>query len=192
MEEEICQYDKFGFCKFRKECKRRHFNEECKDLDKCSSIKTCRKRHPKHCKRYDSGQCRYKEDCTYKHQEPIKNMEQAQMVEKLKKLETVVHALTRKVLSLEEEMIKIKKNKKVIEVDEEEDIEFQNVSNNHPFKHTSSPIIKAKDSGVKVKENKDKPKKSEIKVQLPCTKCEYKTMKEATLEKHMTTKHSEH
>ena len=59
MEEEICQYDKFGFCKFRKECKRLHFIEECKDLDKCNSIKTCRKRHPKCCKRYDSGQCRY-------------------------------------------------------------------------------------------------------------------------------------
>ena len=124
MEEEICQYHKFGFCKFRKECKRKHFYEECKDLDKCNSKKTCRRRHPKRCKQYDSGQCRHKEDCAYKHQEPIKNVEQAQMVEKLKKLETVVHALTRKVLSLEEEMIKVKKNQEVIEVDEEKDIAF--------------------------------------------------------------------
>ena len=114
------------------------------------------------------------------------------MVEKLKKLETVVHALTRKVLSLEEEMIKVKKNQEVIEVDEEKYIEFENVSNNHPFKHTSSPIIKDNDPEVKVKEKKDKLKKSEMKVQLPCTKCEYKATKETTLEKHMITKHSEH
>ena len=31
-----------------------------------------------------------------------------------------------------------------------------------------------------------------MKVQLTCTKCEYKTMQETTLEKHMITKHSEH
>ena len=38
----------------------------------------------------------------------------------------------------------MKKHKKVIGVDEEKDLELKNVSNTHLFKHTSSPIIKAK------------------------------------------------
>ena len=83
----------------------KHFNEWCKDLNNCKSIKTCRKRHPKYCKQFASGQRRFQKDCAYKHHDPIKNLEEAQMVEKLKKLETVVQALTRKVLTLEEEMI---------------------------------------------------------------------------------------
>ena len=27
MEEEVCHYDKFGFCKYRKDCRKRHFSE---------------------------------------------------------------------------------------------------------------------------------------------------------------------
>ena len=38
------------------------------------------------------------------------------MEEKVKQLEKVLHAMTRKVLSLEKEIIEIKKNYKVIEV----------------------------------------------------------------------------
>ena len=39
--------------------------------------------------------CRFQNDCAYKHQDPIKNVEVAEMAEKLKGLETVVQALTR-------------------------------------------------------------------------------------------------
>ena len=46
-EDEICHYSKFGFCKYRKECKKRHYSEECEDIDTCKSIKTFKKRHPK-------------------------------------------------------------------------------------------------------------------------------------------------
>ena len=47
----------------------------------------------------------------YKHQKPIKDMEKAQLVEKVKELETMAHALTRKVLSLEGELTEMRKNK---------------------------------------------------------------------------------
>ena len=59
MEEEICQYAKFGFCKYKKECKRKRFSEECKDLAMYKNIQMCMKRHPKECKRYSNGQCRF-------------------------------------------------------------------------------------------------------------------------------------
>ena len=60
------------------------------------------KRHPKCCIRYASGKCRYETDCSYKHQEAAEIKEHNQLSEKVKQLEKVVHALTRKMLSLEE------------------------------------------------------------------------------------------
>ena len=80
---------------------------ECKDLDNCKSMKSCMKRHPKYCKKFASGECRLKSDCSYKHKEPTSNIEQDQLKEKVKQLEKV---LTQKVLNLEEEKVKIKKN----------------------------------------------------------------------------------
>ena len=192
MEGEICTYNKFGFCKFRKECKMIHFKEECKELEKCNNIKTCRKRHPRHCKKYASGQCMFKKDCAYTHQEPVKNLEQTEMVAKVKQLETVVQALTRKVLSLEEEMTELRIKNKTIKVCEVNDIEQQNISFNNSIKHTSSPVVKVKDSNSQAQERKDNSKESEVAGKFSCTMCKYKTKKEDTLKKHMITKHEEH
>ena len=146
MEDEICQYEKYGYCKFKSECKRKHLSEECKDLENCKSIKSCDKRHPKRCKKHDSGKCRFEETCAYKHLKPTKikeyeilkekvekleqvvQMEQAKnkdsdiLKEKLQKVEIVVHALTRKVLSLESELGKVeKKDTNILNVDESKD-----------------------------------------------------------------------
>ena len=46
------------------------------------------------------------------HSEPKENEEQKILMEKVKKMETVTHALTRKVLSLEEEVKELKKKEK--------------------------------------------------------------------------------
>ena len=68
------------------------------------------KTHPKPCKQFASDKCKFKNSCSYSHQEPRKIEEQSEMIEKVKQLEKVLHAMTRKVLSLEEEIMKIKKN----------------------------------------------------------------------------------
>ena len=90
MENRICQYEKFGFCTFKKECQRKHFSEECKDLANCKNIKHCSKRHQKNCKRFSAGQCIFGEGCEYKHQEWISDMETVKLNDKVKELETVV------------------------------------------------------------------------------------------------------
>ena len=69
------------------------------------------KRHIKCCKQYASGKCRFKSDCSYNHLDSIKSKEPIQLEEKVKQLEKVAHALTRKVLTLETEMERIKSNK---------------------------------------------------------------------------------
>ena len=95
MEGEDCQFDKFEFCRYKQECKRRHFVEECKDLSMCKAIKSCLKRHPKTCKKFVSGHCRFQMDCPYKHEKPIPNKEQVQTTENLKQLEHVLHVMSR-------------------------------------------------------------------------------------------------
>ena len=90
--------DKFHFCKYIIDCKRRHFQEQCKYLGTCNNIKTCSKRHLRACKKSTSGQCRFDSDFSYKHQEATPNKEHILMAQKLKQVDEVVHALTRKVL----------------------------------------------------------------------------------------------
>ena len=188
MEGEICLYDKFGHCKYGKECKRKHYETECKDLDNCKSMKSCMKRHPKYCKKFASGECRFKSDCSYKHKEPTSNIEQDQLKEKVKQLEKVLQAMTRKVLNLEEEIVKIKKD---------------GVGGAGKVKERVSEVMKGKseDKGFKPKrsstpKDKDVVKKAtqteHEKDVLSCSKCEYVTKKEVFLKKHNNTKHQDH
>ena len=90
MEDEICQFNKYGFCRYKREFKRRHSSEECKDLDKCKSIKTCFKRHPKAYKKYKTGNCQSTSECAYHHEEP--NEEEIKLVHKVNELEKVLQA----------------------------------------------------------------------------------------------------
>ena len=67
MEDKVCLYEKYGFCKHRQECKRIHYSEECKDQGTCKDKRSCAKRHPKSCSKFASGQCRFQTECAYKH-----------------------------------------------------------------------------------------------------------------------------
>ena len=116
-----------------------------------------------------------------------------EMVEKVKKIETVLHAMTRKVLILEKEMTEVKKNNKVLKVNKNIDIESpQIISEKNYFTAKSSSVQKVKDSSLEVKEATDETKKRDTKEEFSCKKCDYKTKKEAILIKHMITKHDNH
>ena len=91
MEGESCKYDKFGYCKFKKECMREHYKEECEDLADCKQIKTCNKRHPKRCKNYVSrNTCRFESDCAYSHKKSTESIEKDMLKEKVNTLENTV------------------------------------------------------------------------------------------------------
>ena len=124
----MCSFDKFGFCKFKEGCKKAHFAQICQDLSGCKDITQCEKRHPKNCKKYSSvNGCRHGEKCANNHNvtkhdgERIISKDKVEILEKkvvdmarkessrLEKLEIVVKALRRKVLSLENELEEIKK-----------------------------------------------------------------------------------
>ena len=165
MEDEICQYGKYGYCKFKSECKQKHLSEECEDLENCKIIKSCTKRHPKRCKKHDSEKCRFGETCAYKHLESTKNKEYdilkekvhelEQIVnmektknkdsdilkEKLQKVEKVVHALTRKVLSLETKLEKVERENSKIEECKEPKTKTDNKAPEEFFSQSKGSLV---------------------------------------------------
>ena len=199
MEDEVCKYGKFGFCKFGTGCKRKHFTKVCENLSSCTNINECKKTHPKTCKRFKiENECRFNKDCAYSHvasklnQEKCSLKDQVEDLEKrvndltniieskkLQQLEKVVHALTRKVLSLEDQ-VKVMKNKK--ETDQE-DINHKCFTRESSFNHEDIMSSTPKDLKEKVKEKNEEDR-------FKCKECKYKCKKEATLKKHMITNHS--
>ena len=197
MEEEVCLYQKYGFCKYKLDCQKRHFTEECKDLERCKIKQSCDKRYPKLCKKYLlEAFCKFGQECHYQHKEKDKSEEhklkerieelekvvkenvaaESKMENAVRQMEIVVKAMTRKVLYLEEEIGNIKENSNKIERKE-------------PFKdadeyENSTPVsAKLKPPGV------EKKSKASKKDQFKCEKCDYACQKEATLQEHNNKKH---
>ena len=68
MEEEVCMFSKFGYCRYKEQCRRRHYREICIENENCKARMECPKRHPKKCKKYRTEKgCRFGSDCSYEH-----------------------------------------------------------------------------------------------------------------------------
>ena len=65
MSDKICQYEKYGICKLKKECPNYHPTVVCDD-EKCT-IKLCRKRHPVTCRYASVGTCQFGHNCKFDH-----------------------------------------------------------------------------------------------------------------------------
>ena len=83
--ESVCNYNKYGYCKFQVKCKRLYFKETCENNAPCTNIKNYLKRHTKVCKLYDLDKsCRFGSDRSYLH---TKSKKESQNYEKLEYLE---------------------------------------------------------------------------------------------------------
>ena len=70
--ETICNFYKYGYCKFKMSCKNKHVTTVCDD-EKCNPIK-CEKRHPRLCKYISNyGSCKLGSICAYSHDHRRKN-----------------------------------------------------------------------------------------------------------------------
>ena len=100
MEDEVCKYWKFVFCKFKKGCKRRHFTEVCENLSRCTNINECEKKHPKICRRFTvESECQFKNDCAYRHMESRQDQEKNKLKRKVEILEKTINYLNNKIES---------------------------------------------------------------------------------------------
>ena len=76
----VCNFEKFGYCRNKEKCKDYHPTEVCKN--KSCRVSRCRRRHPKICKFFESGYCKFKESCKYDHKIKVDDL-----LEKIMKLE---------------------------------------------------------------------------------------------------------
>ena len=69
----VCQFNKFGYCKHREHCRNLHVNEVC-ESSSCD-IKSCLQRHPFECKYYNRfRRCKF-DPCKFLHIEKMSDIE---------------------------------------------------------------------------------------------------------------------
>ena len=105
--ENICKFNKFGYCKFKSNCRNKHVEEICSE--KTCNQTTCEKRHPRLCKYFVKyGDCKLGSICAYSH---INNQKM-----ELEKLEDKVNELHLIIKSKEEIIDKLVKDVKILQV----------------------------------------------------------------------------
>ena len=63
----VCNFNKYGFCKYRETCHHLHLSETC-DNKLCENS-SCPKRHPRVCRYFKIfNQCKFGSFCYYKHE----------------------------------------------------------------------------------------------------------------------------
>ena len=182
MEDVACLYNKYGFCKFKDHCKRKHYEEKCEDSDKCKETKVCQKRHPKACKRYNSDKgCQFGNECAYNHTESVKQKVSANGIEKkVEVLETIVIEMAKKLVKLEAELKDIKNVQTQSETTKENESSIEAV------------ILQEQHKTAEIKEvvsKSDKETPNIEKHQFECDVCGAKFKKETTRNKHFNSKH---
>ena len=92
--ETICNFFKYGYCKFKMSCKNKHVTLVCDD-EKCNPQK-CEKRHPRLCKYMSKyGSCKLGSICAYSHNRKNENNRLEKKIDELiamvnKKNDTIV------------------------------------------------------------------------------------------------------
>ena len=74
MEGETCQHDKYGYCRYKNQCKENTLVQNVKILKTAKTDKSVR--------RYAAGNGRFENGWAYKHQKPTTNEEKVEKIEK--------------------------------------------------------------------------------------------------------------
>ena len=83
-QQNVCGFFKYGFCKFKNVCRKRHVSERCQNAS--CEIGSCSLRHPKTCRYYrDIGYCKFGEYCCFNHDSSDDKVKS--IAEKCKKVE---------------------------------------------------------------------------------------------------------
>ena len=83
MSQNVCWFNRFGYCRFGNHCFRKHINIICENVN--CEIAKCSSRHPRKCKYFlEYQKCKFGEYCRFSHGIPNnpKNMEKIEALEK--------------------------------------------------------------------------------------------------------------
>ena len=96
----VCYHNKYGYCKYKEECRKRHVNLICDDP--ACDIRSCESRHPKNCKFYiQYGRCKF-DPCAFLHVENNNNIqdlkkENEQILKQIENMDTKIKEIDKKI-----------------------------------------------------------------------------------------------
>ena len=182
----ICIFNKFGFCKFSENCRKNHINEKC-SKSSCD-ISTCQLRHPKVC-RYlrDYKYCKFGEWCKFLHVEAENNCND--IIQIKKEQENLAQKLNLVEKQLEEKNDIIESILKKFDFDI---LEGKITAKDNLIKELDQKIIQMEEKisvlETKLKEATSTPISAK---NFKCNKCDFSTHSEQGLKTHEKRKHTE-
>ena len=203
----VCQFNKYGFCKFKERCLKLHIDDNC--ADSSCDRSSCIRRHPKECRYYRKyRRCKY-DPCKYLHSENIidKILETKESIDlKLKLIDDKIKKLDDEIIA--SESFFAEKHQKLMD-DFENRIEIFETNLNtleisifEKDNHIQS--LEAKVSKIE-EENKEQSLKIESLIQelkilsdasnkpvtkFKCRNCDFETTSEKGLKQHNSKKHT--
>ena len=159
----VCYFNKYGFCKFKLTCKRYHNMKICSN--KSCEKRLCSLRHPKPCRYYrEIGYCKFGEWCLFQHEDSDKK----DIEEAVEKLDAKMDAFEKCVNEKDTEILKLVERIKF----NEEKIKFLEEKINNFVKDNASSEL---DNKLKDLEEKQTNLIEESKENYKCTKCDFTT-----------------
>ena len=116
----VCQFFKYGYCKFKMSYKKKHVTQFCDD-EKCIQ-KSCPKRHPRMCKYVSNFEgCKLETACAYSHETKIENSKLE------KKIDELINIITKNDSHIDELIKSNKEKDKIIKTLMEKNKEKDNL-----------------------------------------------------------------
>ena len=190
-----CYYNNVGYCKFRDQCRHRHFKEICQKVI-CRDIK-CQSRHPRTCKYGESCKFLARNCCVYKHKslhshqiDDTKRLESIKLKTEVEELKLEISDLNKE---LEEKKRMILELSEVITNQDSIILELKTENSNIKSKlsevqfdlEENSKLIQSKDDIIEAKNDEI----SRLKGDFKCDKCQFCTSNLTLLIKHKTNEH---
>ena len=180
----VCYFNKYGFCKFKLTCRKKHNMEICSK--KSCEIRLCSLRHPKSCRYYrEIGFCKFGEWCLFRHED----FNRKEMVEAVEKMDAKIEGFENSIhffqKSVSEKDVEIAKLEERIKMGEEKIKVLEEKINNLLRDDISNEFS----NKLRDIEEKQTNLIEEYKGKHKCSKCDFTTYYKKGLTIHKTKMH---
>ena len=179
----VCGFNKFGYCKFRNNCRKLHVNECC-ESETCE-IKECELRHPKPCRYYrDFRRCKFS-NCKFKHVDYENDV--------IKKIESDNKDILAKIAAIDETIKLLDHQEKMLEM--ETRLNDEVTEKDYIIKELENRVgnmeLKINNLFEKISVlEKEKEKTKKVEKSITCSFCDFSTTSESGLKIHVKKKHT--